>query len=103
MKRGMLKWMRLCGVFAAFRKMNKDKALVVTYHRFSQTEDGHSTSAHALAEHLAYLNANYTVMPLSEIAQCVISATHLPPRSAAVTIDNVFRAASEIPFPVLRA
>jgi len=103
MKRAMLKSMRRFGVFAAFRKMNKHKALIVTYHRFSRVEDGRSTSADALAEQLAYLKAHYSVVPLSEIADCIANAKPLPSRAAAVTIDDGFRDAFEIAFPLLRA
>jgi peptidoglycan/xylan/chitin deacetylase (PgdA/CDA1 family) len=102
MKRAMLKSMRRYGVFAAFRKMNKHKALIVTYHRFSRVEDGRSTSADALADQLAYLNAHYSVVPLSELAEYIVNARPLPPRAAAVTIDDGFRDAFEIAFPLLR-
>lgn len=102
MKRTALRLMRRCGVFASFREMNKDKALIVTYHRFSRTEDGRSTSATALVEQLAFLKRHYSVVKLSEIKESITLRKPLPPRTAVVTIDDGFCDAYEIAFPILR-
>lgn len=98
----MLSLMRRSGAFAAFRMMNRHKFLILTYHRFSEVEDRRSTSKHSFAEQLAYLNANYTLMPLSRIATLIAKGERIPFRAGAITIDDGFSDSYEIAFPLLK-
>jgi peptidoglycan/xylan/chitin deacetylase (PgdA/CDA1 family) len=75
--------------------------LIITYHRFSEREGGARISARALAEQVKYLAARYTLVPLSRLADC-LRKRKLPPRLAAITIDDGYRDAYEIAFPILR-
>jgi peptidoglycan/xylan/chitin deacetylase (PgdA/CDA1 family) len=102
MKRAMLNLMVAAGAFAPFRIANRSKALILMYHRFSENDDGVSTSARAFGEQLEYLKAHYQLVPLSQIAEYIRSGTNLPPGLAAITIDDGFLDAYEVAFPLLR-
>jgi len=105
MKQAILKLMNHAGVFAPFRMANRDKALIVTYHRFRETGDTDNplaTSARELSRQLEYLSNHYRVVPLSEIARLLASGDGLPPGIAAITIDDGYRDFYEIAFPVFR-
>jgi peptidoglycan/xylan/chitin deacetylase (PgdA/CDA1 family) len=94
--------MNHAGAFAPFRLANRNKALIVTYHRFSETENDVTTSARLLAQQLEYLTAHYRILPLSELARLLASGSKLPSSVAAVTIDDGYRDCYEVAFPVLR-
>ena len=98
----MLKVMRRSGMFVPFRILNRQKLLIITYHRFSEAEDGRSTSAHSFDEQLEYLNANYTLLPLSRVAEVYSNGDRMPFRAAVITIDDGFRDSYEIAFPILQ-
>lgn len=102
MKQAMLRLMRRSGMFAPFRIMNRHKFLILTYHRFSEVEDGRSTSKQSFDEHLEYLTANYTLMPLSRVAQLIEKGEKVPFRAGAITIDDGFSDSYEIAFPLLK-
>src|SRR5262252_4185469 len=101
MKGAILNLLRITGAFAPFRWAHRRQALIVTYHRFSEREGGARISARAFAEQVEYLAAHYTLVPLSRLAGC-LRKQELPPRLAAITIDDGYRDAYEIAFPILR-
>jgi peptidoglycan/xylan/chitin deacetylase (PgdA/CDA1 family) len=101
-KRQLLTLMRRCGVFASFRYLNKTKVLIVTYHRFSQVEDGRSTAVKAFAEQLDHLKDHYSILSLAELGDCLNNRKPLPQRAAAITIDDGFDDAYKIAFAELR-
>jgi len=101
MKGTILNLLRITGAFAPFRWAHRRQALIVTYHRFSEREGGARISARAFAEQVKYLAAHYTLVPLSRLADC-LRERELPPRLAAITIDDGYRDAYEIAFPILR-
>ncbi len=102
MKRTALKLMRAAGMLAPFRLANRDKALIVTYHRFGEMGDGSKTSARVFRQQLDYLTSHYRVVPLSQLIACLESSNGLPPGLAAITIDDGYRDAYEIAFPILQ-
>lgn len=102
MKRTVLNLMRMTGAFAPFRRANRDKALILTYHRFSERASEAATSARAFSEQLEYLRAHYTILPLSTMARSLAEGSPLPRACAAITIDDGYRDAREIAFPLLR-
>src|SRR5262245_37608747 len=101
MKGTILNLLRITGAFAPFRWSHRHQALVITYHRFSECEGGAPISARAFAEQVRYLAAHYTLVPLSRLAGC-LGKREIPPRLAAITIDDGYRDAYEIAFPILR-
>jgi len=101
MKESVLNLLRVTGAFAPFRWAHRHQALIITYHRFSEREGGARISARAFAEQARYLAAHYTLVPLSRLAAC-LRKREIPPRLAAITIDDGYRDAYEIAFPILR-
>lgn len=102
MKASLLNVLQAFGAFAPFRFANRDKALILTYHRFGELRDGVKTSARAFARQLDYLASHYRVVSLSALADLMRSGRELPPRVAALTIDDGYLDAYEIAFPILR-
>jgi len=102
MKRAVLNLMRSTGLFAPFRLANRNKALIVVYHRFSEDGDRLATSARAFREQLEYLTAHYRVISLSEMASYFRRGKRLPASVAAITVDDGYRDFFEIAFPLLR-
>src|SRR5262245_13279654 len=101
MKESALNLLRVTGAFAPFRWAHRRQALIITYHRLGGREDGARISARAFAEQTRYLAAHYTLVPLSHLADCW-GRREIPPRLAAITIDDGYRDAYEIAFPILR-
>lgn len=103
MKQAVLKMMTAIGAFSPFRIANRGRALILTYHRFSRTEDeSGAIRADAFKQHLEYLTTHYRIVPLKEIAGQIGRGEKLQPATAAITIDDGFRDAYEIAFPLLR-
>lgn len=93
--------MRASGLLAPFRIANRDKALIVTYHRFSETGEGSTTSARVFRQQLDYLTSHYRIVSLSKLAEYLENYEDLPPGLAVITIDDGYRDAYETAFPIL--
>ena len=102
MKQALVSLMHSAGVFAPFRMANRGKALILMYHRFRETADGISTSAHGFAEQLDYLSEHYQIVPLSTLAGYLTSGGPIPPGLAVITIDDGYRDCYDVAFPILR-
>ncbi|MBI3652046.1 MAG: polysaccharide deacetylase family protein [Acidobacteria bacterium] len=102
MKKVVRHLLRVSGAFAPFRLANRNKALILMYHRFTPHEDGAATSARAFEQQLKYLKTHYQVVPLAQIAQQLLQNKSLPPKLAAITIDDGYYDAYEIAFPLLQ-
>ncbi|MGH9768775.1 MAG: polysaccharide deacetylase family protein [Blastocatellia bacterium] len=103
-KQSLLNLMRVSGAFDLMRLISSRRALIITYHRFSagaRGDDG-KTLARAFEEQLKYLTAHYDVVPLSRMVECITAHEPLPSRLAAVTIDDGYRDAYEVAYPLLR-
>lgn len=103
MKHTVMSLMNSAGLFAPFRRASRGKALILMYHRFSETDDGVATYARRFAEQLDYLSQHYRIVSLSEAAGYIASGTPIPSGLAVITIDDGYRDAYEIAFPILRA
>lgn len=102
MKQALLKSMSAAGMFDLFRLFNRNRALILTYHRFSANGYAAHTSAHAFNEQLAYLKTHYQVVPLSEIVERLYANGTLPAGMAAITIDDGYSDSYEIAYPLLK-
>src|SRR5262245_23187497 len=102
MKRAALTLVRRSGVFAAFREINRSKVLILIYHRFTESDEPNALSAPNLVQHLEYLTNHYSVLTLSEIANRLSSRRSLPSKAAVVTIDDGFRDAYQVAYPLMR-
>lgn len=102
MKHTVMSLMNSAGLFAPFRLASRSKALILMYHRFSETDDGLSTYGRRFAEQLDYLTQHYRIVSLSEAAGYIASGKPMPSGLAVITIDDGYRDAYEIAFPILR-
>jgi peptidoglycan/xylan/chitin deacetylase (PgdA/CDA1 family) len=102
MKQQMLNVMQATGFFAPFRLVNRGKALIVTYHRFTHDDTSVKTASRAFAEQLDYLTRHYEIVPLSFISERLAAGKRLPANVAAITIDDGYSDAYDIAFPLLR-
>jgi peptidoglycan/xylan/chitin deacetylase (PgdA/CDA1 family) len=102
MKQAVLNLMRATGAFAPFRLANRNKALILTYHRFTHTGCAGTTSARAFSEQLDYLTTHYRIVSLSNLAEYLSRGRDLPAGIAAIAIDDGYSDAYEIAFPILR-
>jgi peptidoglycan/xylan/chitin deacetylase (PgdA/CDA1 family) len=99
------------------RLAHRRHALILTYHRFSPGGGGangwapslpslpsllNKTPAKVFAEQLEYLTRRYNVVPLSRLAESISHREQAPARLAAITIDDGYRDAYEIAYPLLR-
>jgi peptidoglycan/xylan/chitin deacetylase (PgdA/CDA1 family) len=96
--------MRVSGAFDLMRLISSRRALILTYHRFSADgdDDEGKTTARQFARQLEYLTAHYEVVPLSRMVERITVREPLPSRLAAVTIDDGYRDAYEVAYPLLR-
>ncbi len=102
MKHTAMRLMNGAGLFAPFRVASRGKALILMYHRFSETPEGISTPSRRFAEQLEYLTQHYRIVPLSEIAGYLQRGEAIPSGLAVITIDDGYRDAYDIAFPLLR-
>lgn len=102
MKKSLLKLMMKSGAFAPFRLMNRRKALILTYHRFSESENKFAISCGLLEHQLDYLTKRYQIISLSDLAEYLKTNKPLPDKCAVITIDDGYRDVYEIAFPVLK-
>lgn len=90
------------GVFAPFRMANRNKTVILTYHRFGEDGAGTRTPARLFANQLEYLCRHYNIVPLSSIAECIVRNKEIPAYSVAITIDDGYSDAYEIAYPLLK-
>lgn len=88
--------------FAPFRYINRDKLLVLMYHRFSAGEEFGKTSAETFERHLEYLVRNYNVSSLSDAVKILGEGRELPARTAVMTVDDGYRDFYDIAYPALK-
>jgi peptidoglycan/xylan/chitin deacetylase (PgdA/CDA1 family) len=94
----------MSGAFDLMRLISSRRALILTYHRFSADgdDDDGKTSARQFAKQLEYLTAHYDVVPLSRMVERIATLEPLPPGLAAITIDDGYRDAYDVAYPLLR-
>lgn len=96
--------MRMSGAFDLMRLISSRRALILTYHRFSADgdDDDGKTPASQFAKQLEYLTSHYDVVPLSRMVERITDLEPLPSRLAAITIDDGYRDAYDVAYPLLR-
>jgi peptidoglycan/xylan/chitin deacetylase (PgdA/CDA1 family) len=115
-KQAALNLLRVSGAFDLMRLAHRRHALILMYHRFSSGGDGakvwpgrpscpsytDKTPAKVFAEQLEYLTRHYNVVPLSRLAESMSRRGRPQAQLAAVTIDDGYRDAYEVAYPLLR-
>lgn len=102
MKNRVLKMLAGAGVFGPFRMLHRRHALILTYHRFSVGGASGTLSSTVFEWQIRYLHSRFNVLSLGEFVSCLTRDAPMPPRSAVITIDDGYRDAYEIAFPILR-
>ena len=102
MKKTLLKTVYNIGGFAPFHLINRDKILILMYHRFGREAHPYKTSAAEFSAHLEYLKKHHRVLSLTEILEALENNRSLPPNSVAITIDDGYLDTFEIAFPILK-
>ncbi len=88
------------GAFAPFRWANRRNVLILMYHRFG--EGAGKVSAADFELHLEYLKNHHRVLSLVETVEFLQNGKSLPLNSVVITIDDGYRDAYEIAFPLLK-
>jgi peptidoglycan/xylan/chitin deacetylase (PgdA/CDA1 family) len=109
-KLASLNLLRVSGAFDLMRLAHRRHALILMYHRFSSGGEGANvwpswvdkTPAKVFAEQLEYLTRRYNVVPLSQLAESMSRRGRPQAQLAAVTIDDGYRDAYEVAYPLLR-
>ncbi|MGH9838075.1 MAG: polysaccharide deacetylase family protein [Blastocatellia bacterium] len=101
-KAAILNLMQASGAFDLMRFAARRQALILTYHRFSEGDEPDRTPARAFVEQLEYLTRHYRIVPLGRLVEHLNSPEPVPPGLAAITIDDGYRDAYEIAYPLLR-
>ncbi|MEO6338603.1 MAG: polysaccharide deacetylase family protein [Caulobacteraceae bacterium] len=80
------------------------RAPILCYHRFTVGKpDRMAVSAAAFEKQLQYLRDNgFTVVPLRDLNAFLAGQGELPPKAVVLTIDDGYRSAYEIAYPLLR-
>lgn len=90
------------GGFMPFHWMNRNRLLILMYHRFSVQKADNRISESEFREHLRFLRRHNTVLPMTEVVTYLNEGRPMPHRTAVITIDDGYLDAYEIAFPLLR-
>lgn len=93
------------------RYLNRRKAVIVTYHGFTDTRAHHGIENHErkhvhvddFRTQVAFLKQHYQVLPLAELVRLLATNAPLPERAAVISIDDGYRSTYTLAFPVLKA
>lgn len=102
MKKTLLKTFYNLGGFAPFQWANREKILILMYHRFSREKNPFKISGEEFAAHLEYLSKRNRVLSLAETLDYLKNGEKLPPNTTVLTIDDGYADAFEIAFPILK-
>ncbi|MGI8640129.1 MAG: polysaccharide deacetylase family protein [Pyrinomonadaceae bacterium] len=102
MKKTLLKTIYNLGGFTPFHWSNRDKVLILMYHRFGTEKNPYKVSGAEFAAHLEYLGKHNRVLPLAETLDYLKNEKSLPPNTVVITIDDGYADTYEIAFPILK-
>ena len=102
LKTKVLKFLTRSNAFAPMRFLNRHKVPILMYHRFSRDEEFGKTSRATFESHLGYLTKHYKISSLDKLIEYRRKGEAIPPRFAAITIDDGYRDFYDIAFPVLK-
>ena len=102
MKQAALKLLHSSGAFAPFRFWNRNKTLILMYHRFAERGGGVPIAAADFESHLKYLKQHYSVVSLSEAVSQFRENGKAEKHTAVITIDDGYSDAYIVAFPLLR-
>lgn len=92
---------RWLGVLRGFEFFERGRLRILMYHRFTSGKHPHRISADAFEEQLRYLSERANVISL-DTATKALEEGGLPPYAVVITIDDGYRDAYDIAFPLLK-
>lgn len=99
-KRAVLNALVSVDAFRAFRYINRAKTPILMYHRFSAEPTPFTTSREELVEHLSYIKKRFTILSLADYVSTLRNGDEIPSNAAVITIDDGYRDAYDIAFPI---
>ena len=84
------------GGLHVLRMLSRSCTRILMYHRFPRA------SRESFRQQCRHLARNYTVVGLSQFADCLRSGRTLPPNGLVITVDDGYRDFYEVAWPVLR-
>jgi peptidoglycan/xylan/chitin deacetylase (PgdA/CDA1 family) len=99
------------GLAAPLRQLHRRRAVILMYHGFTTIRARDDIANHEwkhlpadeFEAQLRFLRTHYRVIPLDDLVRGLTAGTRLPPRAAAVTIDDGYRSIYSVAFPILEA
>jgi len=93
-----------------FRYLNKDKALILMYHGFTDKSNSNGfkdienihLDINKFESQVKYLTSHFNVIHLETIVDCLEKKKPFPPRSVAITIDDGYESNYNLAFGVLK-
>jgi peptidoglycan/xylan/chitin deacetylase (PgdA/CDA1 family) len=101
-KKKLLKTIYSIGGFTPFHFLNRREVLILTYHRFSKQPDLLTIAESEFEDHLVYLKNNCNIISLAEAVRLFETGEEPAANTVVITIDDGYRDAYEIAFPVLK-
>lgn len=92
---------RRLGVMRAFELFERSRVRILMYHRFTTGTHPHRISAGAFEAQLRYLAARANVISLETAVNALKGGDRSPPFPVVITIDDGYRDAYEVAFPLL--
>lgn len=89
--------LKAVGMFAALRRLCRDRVAILAYHGVDQSEDpllnfdGLQVSPERFSEHLAVLSRGWRVRPLADVVRRLVSGDEPEPNTAVITFDDGYR------------
>lgn len=99
--------MQVTGLFELMRRMNAQKALILTYHGVLETGSENYVNRNCVSremfeKQMLWLKRKYHPLPLSQMVEMIKGKKTLPENAVAITFDDGFRNNFKVAFPVLQ-
>ncbi|KAA3618744.1 MAG: hypothetical protein DWQ05_07220 [Calditrichaeota bacterium] len=98
--------MQATGLFELTRRLNANKALILTYHGVLETGSENYVNRNCVSKdmfekQMLWLKNNYNPVHLSDLVEMLQGKKKMPPHAVAVTFDDGFHNNYKVAFPVL--
>jgi peptidoglycan/xylan/chitin deacetylase (PgdA/CDA1 family) len=98
-------FLRIIGVDAAFRYLNRQKIVILVYHGITSNNFFHPPwtllPVSLFEKHIRFLKQHYKILPLGDVVSALNQKKVLPTNTAVVTFDDGYRNNFTNAFPIL--
>lgn len=106
MKKFLSKLLNYLFLDELFRRINKDRLLVLSYHSVCQSDNCPPLFTHlpvdVFKDQMLFLKKYYKVLSMNDLLICLNEKKSFPERAALVTFDDGFMNCYKVAFPVLK-